>query len=59
MMLEYSLDLAEEAGFIEQAVFAAIEAGFRTGDIAPAGTKPVGTSDMGDQIIEQLRRLTG
>jgi len=58
MMLEYSLDLAEEAALIEQAVFATIEAGYRTGDIAPSGTQPVGTSDMGDQIIEQLRRLS-
>jgi len=58
MMLEYSLDLAEEAGRIEHAVFAAIEAGYRTGDIAPAGTKPVGTAEMGDQIIAQLGKPT-
>ena len=58
MMLEYSLDLAEEAGRIEHAVFAAIEAGYRTGDIAPTGTKPVGTAEMGDQIIAQLGKPT-
>jgi len=57
MMLRYSLDLGEQAELIEQAVYAAIEAGYRTGDIALPDTKAVGTSVMGDQIIEQYRRL--
>jgi len=59
MMLRYSLSLGEEAALIEQAVYAAIEAGYRTGDIAPADAQPVGTSTMGDQIVEQYRRLAG
>ncbi len=59
MMLRYSLGLGEEATLIESAVYAAIEAGYRTGDIALADTKPVGTSVMGDQVIEQYRRLAG
>lgn len=59
MMLRYSLGMNDQAAYIEAAVYAAIEAGYRTGDIAPAGTKPVGTSDMGDRIIEQYRRLAG
>ena len=58
MMLRYSLDLGDEATLVETAVYAAIEAGFRTGDIAAPGTKPVGTSAMGDQVIEQYRQLT-
>ena len=59
MMLSFSLGLAEEAALIEQAVYAAIEAGYRTGDIALPDTKPVGTTTMGDQVIEQYRRLAG
>ncbi len=59
MMLRYSLDLGEEAAIIEAAVYAAIEAGYRTGDIAPPGSTPVGTSTMGDQVIDQYRRLAG
>ncbi|MAF83304.1 MAG: 3-isopropylmalate dehydrogenase [Gammaproteobacteria bacterium] len=57
MMLRYTLALKEEAALIEQAVYAAIEAGYRTGDIAQADTRPVSTSTMGDQVIEQYRQL--
>ena len=59
MMLRYSLGLVEQAALIEQAVYAAIEAGYRTSDIALPDTKAVGTSALGDQIIEQYRRLVG
>ncbi len=59
MMLRYSLGLQAEAELIEQAVYGAIEAGYRTGDIASAGTTPVGTATMSDQIIEQYRSLAG
>lgn len=57
MMLHYSLGLSEEAALIEKAVYAAIEAGYRTVDIAPADTKTVGTSAMGDKVIAEIRRL--
>lgn len=59
MMLRYSLDLGEEAALIERAVYAAIEAGHRTSDIALADTRPVGTVAMSDAIIAQVRRLAG
>jgi len=59
MMLRYSLGLDEEAALIEQAVYAAIEGGYRTGDIALPDTQPVGTSTMGDQVIQQYLRLAG
>jgi len=59
MMLRYSLGLPEEAELIEQAVYATIEAGYRTTDIAPAGTRAVGTAAMGDQVIAQVRQRAG
>ncbi|MDH3978751.1 MAG: 3-isopropylmalate dehydrogenase, partial [Gammaproteobacteria bacterium] len=59
MMLRYSLDLAEEATMLEEAVYAAFQAGYRTGDIAEAGMQPVSTSAMGDEVIRQYRELAG
>jgi len=54
LLLEYSLGLHEEAQLIENAVHAALEAGYRTGDIAGPDGKPIGTVAMGDAIIARL-----
>ena len=54
LLLEYSLGLHEEAQLIENAVHAALEAGYRTGDIAGSGGKPIGTVAMGDAVLERL-----
>lgn len=54
MMLRYSLGLHDEAQLIEDAVYAALEAGHRTGDVAGPDGKSVGTADMGDAIIQRL-----
>lgn len=54
MLLRHSLALATEAGAIEAAVFAAIEAGHRTGDIAVPGAAPVSTRAMGDAVLHCL-----
>ncbi len=59
MMLRYSFDMAKEADCIENAVSAALDMGMRTGDIMPANTdgiKLVGCSEMGDVIIENLKK---
>jgi 3-isopropylmalate dehydrogenase len=54
LMLRYSFELHEAAAAIEAAVAQAIEQGVRTGDIASAGTKTVGTTGMGDAILKHL-----
>jgi 3-isopropylmalate dehydrogenase len=54
LMLRYSLGLEDEASAIENAVYAALEAGHRTGDVAQPGTTALGTTSMGDAILSQL-----
>lgn len=56
MLLRHSLSLEREARTIENAVAAAIAAGYRTADIAPAGSSGdiVSTSRMGSAIREHL-----
>jgi len=54
MMLRYSLDLPAEAELIEDAVAAVLDRGLRTGDIMQPGMTAVGTTAMGDALIEEL-----
>jgi len=54
MALRYSFNMSKEADQIDAAVAAALAKGFRTGDIASAGTKTVGTKEMGDAILAEL-----
>lgn len=54
MMFRYSLDLPAEADAIENAVVRVLDKGFRTGDIASAGTSVVGTKEMGRIIRAEL-----
>ncbi len=56
MMLRYSLDQAAAADRIEAAVKAVLAQGLRTADICSAGTKPVGTKEMGDAVVANLKR---
>jgi 3-isopropylmalate dehydrogenase len=55
MMLRYSLDQAVLADRIEQAVGRVLDDGLRTPDIASAGTRTVGTAEMGDAVVAALR----
>ncbi len=55
MLLRYSLDMEEAALDVERAVEHAIEAGYRTADIAGPGDTPIGTREMGERVIERLR----
>ncbi len=55
MMLRHSFGLEAEAAAVERAVSEALEAGYRTADIAPAGVRPLSTSEMGDRIAERIR----
>jgi 3-isopropylmalate dehydrogenase len=56
LMLRYSFGLEEEARAVEAAVNAALDAGFRTGDIAgPGGAeKTAGTRAMGAAVLKAL-----
>jgi 3-isopropylmalate dehydrogenase len=55
MMLRYSLDEPELAGYIDKAVGRVLDRGLRTPDIASAGTQEIGTREMGDAVVAALR----
>jgi 3-isopropylmalate dehydrogenase len=55
MMLRYSLNQANAADRIESAVSSVLESGLRTTDIASAGTRTVGTREMGDAVVAAIR----
>ena len=54
MLLRYSLKLEQEAAAVERAVYAAIEAGFGTADMAQSKSV-LGTQAMGDAICSFLK----
>jgi 3-isopropylmalate dehydrogenase len=58
MALRYSFGMVKEADMIEKAIAAALDTGVRTADIASAGTKTIGTAQMGDAIIAEIEKLT-
>ena len=55
MMLRFSLDQAAAADRIESAVKGVLSQGLRTADIFSAGTTRVGTKEMGDAVVAQLK----
>jgi 3-isopropylmalate dehydrogenase len=56
MMLRESFEMEEAASRVERAVRAVLAAGYRTADIHQEGTRSVGTRDMGDAVVEMLRK---
>lgn len=54
MMLRYSLDRADLADRVEQAVNKVLDKALRTPDIYTDGAKKVSTVEMGDAIVEAL-----
>lgn len=54
MLLRYSLGREAEAQRIEKAVATVLEQGLRTADIYSEGTQLVGTSEMGDAVLNAL-----
>lgn len=54
MLLRYSFKLEAEALAIENAVEQAINNGIRTKDIVTEGINPVGTEEMGNNIISRI-----
>ena len=55
MMLRYSFDMDREADAIEIAVKETLKDGYRTIDIFSEGNELLGTTQMGDKIIEKIR----
>ncbi|MBC7242052.1 MAG: 3-isopropylmalate dehydrogenase [Anaerolineae bacterium] len=55
MLLRHSLDMETEARAVEEAVAAVLAAGYRTADIAEPGCTTVGTSQMGDLVVQHLK----
>jgi len=54
MMLRYTFGREDAAQKVENAVKKVLAQGFRTGDIYEAGTKKVGTREMGDAVLAAL-----
>jgi 3-isopropylmalate dehydrogenase len=54
MMLRYSLGMAPAAERIEHAVTKVLKSGLRTPDIHTAGTRRVGTQEIGDAVVAAL-----
>jgi 3-isopropylmalate dehydrogenase len=54
MMLRYSLNQADMADKIDQAVTKVMDQGLRTADIHSTGTEKVSTTQMGDAVSEAL-----
>jgi len=57
MALRYSFALLDQADLIDQAIAAALAKGLRTADIKSEGTTVVGTAQMGDAIVAEMRTL--
>jgi 3-isopropylmalate dehydrogenase len=55
MMLRYSLNLDKEAAAVEAAVKKALDNGVRTKDLGGS----VGTKEMGDAVVTELKKLLG
>ena len=56
MMFKYSLDQEEPNIWIEQAIEAVLDKGFRTADIMSDGMNQVGTQEMGDLVAKELEK---
>lgn len=54
MMLRLAFNMDKEADAVETAVRAALQAGYRTGDIMEEGKTLVGTVEMGDQVCAHI-----
>ncbi len=57
MMMRYSFDYAKEADAIENAIENVLNKGLRTADIANKNEKAISCSQMGDEIINELKSI--
>jgi 3-isopropylmalate dehydrogenase len=58
MMLRLTFERSDDGDLLEAAVEAALDAGARTGDLVAANEAAIGTSAMGDAVLDQLDRMT-
>jgi 3-isopropylmalate dehydrogenase len=54
LLLRHSLGLEREARAVESAVSAALDEGFLTADVAPAGTRAWSTAEVGRAVVDRL-----
>jgi 3-isopropylmalate dehydrogenase len=54
MLLRYTLERADLADKVEQAVGAVLDQGLRTADIMSGGKQSVSTREMGDAVVAAL-----
>src|SRR5438067_9592468 len=57
MALRYSFNRDNEAGLIDRAIASVLGKGLRTADIKSDGAKTVSTSQMGDAILREVKKL--
>jgi len=57
MALRYSFNMGKLADWIDQAIANTLATGLRTADIKSEGTTVVGTAEMGDAILSELKEL--
>jgi 3-isopropylmalate dehydrogenase len=58
MALRYSCKAIDAADRLDKAITAVLASGFRTADIRSENTRLVGTVEMGDAIIQELKRFS-
>ncbi len=58
MCLRYSFNMVAEADKLEKAIADVLDSGIRTGDIMSEGSRQVGTTEMGDAILEAFKKLS-
>lgn len=57
MMLKYSFNLIEEGNTIDEAVNQVLEKGYRTADISEGNTKVSSTTEMVEQVINEIKEI--
>ncbi len=57
LMFTHSFRLPEAGRLIDRAIEETLDAGYATADIAYAGSKTITTTEMTEQVLEQLQRL--
>jgi 3-isopropylmalate dehydrogenase len=59
MMLRMTLNRPDDANLLEKAVETALAAGARTADIAEPGATRLSTQEMGDAVLNALKKVAG
>jgi len=57
MALRYSFNMGKQADWIDKAIANTLSKGLRTADIKSEGTNVIGTAEMGDAILSELKEL--